>query len=233
MKKSLIISLITIIAGLIIWDSFIRKYPIPDPVIIIDYQYDTDTIWRDTLYLIGDPYPVPTPPRTIIRYEMDSVALNYFKLTISKQNIYIASLLDTISIHQNYIKQFPKNPKLLELSLIKDSLSLGLLQIFGRAEKKNWPINLNRFNYRWDYVNGLSRKITKLPPAEEKSFAQYFAGGGVDLLWRSPYISGKIEKDYARIRLYGNAQIGLLNSETSSIKIGVDYKFNGKDRNHK
>ena len=230
MKKSLIIILIIIIIGLIIWDSFIRKYPIPDP--IINYEYVTDTLYKPEPYPIPEPYPVPTPPRTIIKYEVDSVTLNYFKLTISKQNIYIASLLDTIAIHQNYIKQFPKNPKLLELSLIKDSLYLGLLQISGQAKKKNWPIDLNRFSYRWDYINDLSRKITKLPPTEEKPFAQYFVGGGVDLLWHSPYISGKIEKDWARIRLYSNADIGLLNWETSSIKIGIDYKLNGKDRNH-
>lgn len=232
MKKLLIIILIISIIGLIVWDSFIRKHSIPKPITLIDYQYSTDTVWVDTLYLIGDPYPVPTPPRTIIRYEMDSVALNYLKLIISKQRIYIAGLKDTITLHENYLKQFPSHPKLIELSLIKDSIMLGLLQISGQAESKQWPIDLNRFKYRWDYINDLTRIETKLPPIEEKPFAEYFVGGGVDLLWRSPYISGKIEKDLTRIRLYCNANIGLLNHETSSIKIGVDYKFNGKDRNH-
>lgn len=233
MKKTLIIILITIIIGLIIWDTFIREHKILDPIITIDYQYVTDTIWKDTLYLKGDPYPIPTPLKYLIRYKIDSTAIKNLKLILSEKNLYIAGLKDTITLHESYLKQFPNNPKLIELSLIKDTMVLGLLQISGQAESKSWPIDLNRFDYRWDYVNDLTRRNTKLPPIKEKFFAEYFVGGGYDLIWRSPYISGEIEKDLQRIRLYCNADIGLLNWETSSIKIGVDYKINVKNRNNK
>jgi len=226
MKRSLIIILIITIIGLIIWDHFFRKHPTFDPITIIDYQYVTDTIWEDTLYLLGDPYPVPTPPHIIIKYEVDSITLNYYKLKISNQNILIAGLLDTIAVHENYLKQFPRHPKLIELSLIKDSLLLGLLQISGQAESKNWPIDLNRFDYRWDYINDLTRRNIKTPPIEEKHFAQYFVGGGVDLLWLSPYIGFTVEKPFRRIRLYSDINIGLLNKNTSGIRLGLKYQIN-------
>ena len=230
MKKSVIITLLIIIIGLIIYNTFIRKYPILDP--IINYEYITDTLYIPKPYSVPEPYPVPTPPRIIIRYEVDSITLNYYKLKISKQNILIAGLLDTIAIHENYLKQYPSNPKFIDMFLIRDTLSLGLLQILGHVENKSWPIDLNRFDYKWDYINNLTRRDTKLPPLKEKSYVKYFGGGGVDLLWLSPYIDFTVEKELQRIRLYSNINLGLLNKNSSSIKIGIDYRFNVKDRNH-
>ena len=227
MKKTPIIILITIIIGLIIWDTFIREHKIPDPIITIDYQYVTDTIWKDTLYLKGDPYPIPTPPKYLIRYKIDSTLIKNLKLILSEKNLYIAGLKDTITLHKSYLKQFPNNPKLIELSLIKDTIELGLLQISGQAESKQWPIDLNRFDYKWDYVNDLTRRNTKSPPIKEKFFAEYFVGGGYNLLYSSPYIDFSAEKGLQRIWLYSNIQIGLLNKETSSIKVGVKYQISG------
>ena len=113
MKKLLLITLSFIILSLIFWDSFIRKHPISDSITTIDYQYITDTVWKDTLYLIGDPYPIPTPPRIITKYKTDSIAIKNLQLLISKQDVLIAGLKDTITLRESYLKQFPSHPKLI------------------------------------------------------------------------------------------------------------------------
>lgn len=229
MKNTLLTTLFLIIAGLIIWDIFFRSKPIPEPD--ISYQYITDTIWDSIPYIVPEPYPIYTPPRTVIIYEADSQALKKYELRLNDQDLLISSLNSTIHIHELYLKQYPSNPKLLAIDLKKDSMSVGLLNITGISQKNKWPIDLVRFNYRWTNDRGLSRSSTLTPPVKERFPIEYFAGGGVDLLYLSPYLSGRAEKDWARIRLYGDVQIGLLKKETSGIKVGVDYKFNGTSRN--
>ena len=216
MKNTLLTLLILLIVGLIVWDAFIRKHPLSEPV--ISYQYITDTVWDSIPYAVPEPYPVPTPPRTVTLYEVDSVVVNSLKILISKRDLLIASLKDTISIHKDYLKQYPSNPKLLAIDLKQDSMSVGLLNITGIPQEDKWPIDLARFNYRWTNDADLSRSPTLTPPTEEQQpFANYFVGGGVDLLYLSPYISGRIEKEWARIRLYGNIDAGLLKIESSGI----------------
>ena len=229
MKNFLIIFSISTIIGLIVWDTKFRKHPTPPSV--ISYSYIPDTIYIPAPYPIPEPYPVETPPRIITYYQVDSTAIDSMSLIISELDIMVMGLLDTISIHQNYFKQYPSNPKLLTIDLKKDSMSVGLLNITGIPQKDKWPIDLARFNYRWLNDGGLSRSPTLQPPTKERSPLEYFVGGGVDFLYLSPYVSGSIEKDWARIRLYSTAEFGLLKKEANSIKLGVDYKFNGKNRN--
>ena len=229
MKNTLLTTLFIIIIGLIVWDIFFRKHPVPEP--IIDYQYITDTIWDSIPYNVPEPYPVYTQPRTVTLYLADTNMLNQYKLQLAEKNLIIAGLIDTIRIHEGYLKQYPSNPKLLAIDLQKDSMSVGLLNITGIPQEDKWPIDLARFNYRWTNDRGLSRSSTLTPPTKERSPFEYFVGGGVDLLYLSPYVSGRIEKDWTRIRLYGNIDVGLLKSESSGIKLGVDYKFNGTSPN--
>jgi len=228
MKNILLTTLLLIIAGLIIWDIFFRIKPIPEP--IIDYQYITDTIWDSIPYAVPEPYPVYTPPRTVTIHVADSQALKDYELRLNDQDLLISSLDSTIRVHELYLKQYPANPKLLAIDLKKDSMSVGLLNITGIPQEDKWPIDLARFNYRWTNDADLSRSPTLTPPTLEKPFAEYFVGGGVDLLYLSPYLSGRAEKDWARIRLYGDVQVGLLKKESSGIRVGIDYKLNGANR---
>ncbi len=215
--------------GFWVYITLIRKYP--EPEIVDDYQYKTDTLYKDTLYLPGKPYPVPTPPRTVKIYLTDSSVIDSLKLLLQDQEVIIAGLEDTIALHEAYLKQFPENPKILNMDLSRDTLNFGLLFISGQIQERSWPIDLNRFNYRWSYASDLSRHPTHSPPVQEKPFAEYYAGGGFDFLWLSPYLNGRIEKNWARFQFYGDAQIGLLNLKASDIKVGLNYKFNGQSFN--
>jgi len=226
-KKYLEIIILIIILGFITWYILIRKEPVVEP--LIRYKYKTDTIYADTIYIPGKPYPIKTPPKTITIYEVNNAALDSLIIIISQDSIIISDLKFQIAIHENYLKQFPSNPKLIQLGLHRDTLSLGLLNIGGFVSEYNFPIYLNEFRYKWT-VKGMSHETYQLPTLEEhKPFAHYFVGGGVDLLYLSPIVSGKIEKSWTRIRLYGTADVGLLKKEASSIKLGIDYRINGKN----
>jgi len=224
MKIFLNISLILGLLGIIGYLIFFNK---PKPIIEIEYDYITDTIYADTTYLPSEPYPIPTPPKIVTIYEIDSLALDLLKLKLVQDslhyNIIIQGLETVIAIHENYIKQFPQNPKLIGLELQRDTLSLGLLNISGNIIKYEYPIFLNRFRYQWT-LSGLSHE-THLPPTLKSYFADYFVGGGVDVLWKSPYFSFRVEKEWTRIRLYGSTQIGLLKREANQLKIGIDYNL--------
>lgn len=226
LQKYLIIINLCLIIGIILYFSLFRKKPIPSQPI---YNYITDTIHDSIPYPIPIPYLITTPPRIVTEYLVDSVAIDSLKLLMTQDSIIIAGLKSQILIHQNYLKQFPRNPKLLSLDLKRDSLVLGLLQISGIPEKDKWPIDLNLYSYRWDFNNNFTRTdITQLPPTRQRLNLQYFVGGGVDLLYLSPYVSGRIEQEWTRIRLYGNAQVGLLKKESSTLEIGAEYKINVK-----
>jgi len=211
-----------ILQGLVVWYFFFRKPIIPPSD--TEYVYVTDTVWLDTVIVVSEPYYIHTPPKTVIIYKTDSSSLDSLSLILKEKEIVIASLKDSISIHENYLKQFPSNPKILGMDLNKDSLSLGLLSISGQTQINSWPINLDRFDYRWVHGSDLSRHPTQSPPIKERSQTQYFMGGGVDLLKTSPYILGRIQKDWARIMLYGDIRLGLLEIETSGIQIGINYE---------
>lgn len=211
------------------WDLFIRKGPSPE--VHIDYQYITDTIPDSIPYPVPEPYPIYTQPHTVTIYSVDTNTINSLKMELVEKDLIITSLTDTIKVYESYLKQFPSNPKLLAIDLKKDSMSVGLLNITGIPQEDKWPIDLARFNYRWTNDRGLSRSSTLTPPTKVRSPFEYFVGGGVDFFYLSPYVSGRIEKDLARIRLYGNINLGLLNKNTSGIKVGIDYKFYGKRPN--
>jgi len=223
------IILVVIILGIVIWYVFFKK-PIPIPS-QVEYIYVTDTIYKSVPYKVLVPYEVYTPPQYLIRYQIDSSRIDSLKLVLNNDSLIIEGLKSQIIIHQNYIKQFPENPKLLNLNLFRDSLSLATLPISGIIQEEKWPLDLNLYSYNWDLSTGFTRKNnTSLSPTEEGSKIQYYVGGGVDLLWLSPYLSGRIEKEWARVRIYGNANVGLLRKESSKIEIGGEYKLNAKDR---
>lgn len=232
MKKNILIGvLLLIIGGLVTWFIFFKKKPIPEPQ--ISYIYLSDTIYVDRVFNVPIHPGTVTPPITIIKYRTDSMALDSLNLIIGQQNITITSLKDSITINNYYLKQFPYNPKLISFILRRDTMKAGLLSISGVVEERAWPIDLNNWEYAWDFNSDLTRHPTSSPPTQDMPLANFYVGGGVDLIDLSPYLSGRVERDFRRIRLYGDARIGLLKKETHGIYIGLDYKLNGKNSNNR
>lgn len=207
--------------GLFIWYVFIRD---EGPTVVPNMNYKTKIVNIPVPYEVGIPYSVGTKPITIFKYKTDTAALDSLKLIIYQNEIRIRGLEEEVSISMDFIKYFTKNPKLLELNLNRDTLSLSLLHIDGLVTQNVYPVFLNDFAYRWTY-NALTH--TKLPPPviEKSQWANYYAGGGIDVVWLSPYIDFRVEKSWTRIRAYTDFQIGLLKREGSQVRIGVQYKL--------
>ena len=211
---------IFLLIAIIVWLFFFRK---PDTVYIPDTQYITDTIWIDKPYPVPVPYEVQLPPKTVEIYLKDQKAIDSLKVILSEKDIILQGLYSYISISQDYLKQFPKNPKLIELNLSADSLSLSTLSITGITQSATFPISLQAFKYKWT-IEGLGRFPVKPPPAPKTPIG-LFAGGGFNFLYTSPTLDFTAEKDWARIRAYGDIRLGLLKKEASSFNLGLKYKF--------
>lgn len=227
MKKIFNTFVVSALIGSIIFLVFFNE---PEVVNTISYEYTTDTIFLDTLYVPGDPYPVSTPPKTVIEFVTDSNLISALRIQLRDQDILITSLEDSLLISSLYLKQFVSNPKFLSMNLSKDSLEIGMLRINGKVSDNRWPIDLLAFNYKWDNEVGLSRaNVTRPPPVVEKQpFAQLYAGGGTDILNSSPFLSFTAQKSWTRIMISLNTDLGLLHNETNSIKLGLNYSLNGK-----
>lgn len=218
--------LVLVLVGLVVWLVFFRK-----PVVTIEYKYITDTIIDSVPYAVPEPYEVYTPPITLIEYVVDSSEIERLRLLLHGQYIIVASLQDSIEIHENFLKSHPSNPKLLGLDLSRDTLQFGLLEISGIPKGYIWPIDLNYYSYRWNLSQGFTReeiKPTVLPPTLKEPFANYYVGGAVDIWNLMPQVSFRAEKELASVRLYIDTRIGLLDVNTSNLSLGIEYHINGK-----
>jgi len=227
MKNTFIILLILAIIGLIVWDIFFRKDPPQETV--VNYEYVTDTVYVDIPYEVIKYKKILTPPQTIKIYEIDSTAIKDLEWMIFDQELLIEGYKQTIALHENYIKQYPTNPKLIAMVLGRDSLSLALLQITGQVVERSWPLDLNWFKYNWNYNSNLTRHPTKPPPIED-SFIQFFVGGGVDITNLSPMVSARGEMSFNKVRLFTDSHINMRTPETSIFRLGLEYKLYGKNR---
>jgi len=225
-KNIYILTLLLIIASAVAWYFFIREDPVPEQVTM--YEYTTDTIFVQVPYEVPVPYSVPTPPLTVTIYKVDSAAIQGLRLIIADQELKITGLKDTISLHENYIKQYPRNPKFLSMELNRDSLNLGLLQISGQIEERSWPIDLNAWSYNWNFDSDLSRHATQPPPIKKPELFQLLIGGGADLLASSSYGSLRAEFHIKKFRIYSDANLLFKIPEASNVRVGLEYKIYGR-----
>lgn len=138
----------------------------------------------DTTY-VPIPYPVmggivrdTVKPDVVTIYQQDSSALKNLRIKLIEDSlrfsIIIQSLTDTIEqlrIHELYLTQFPKNPKLLGLQLYKDSLNLDLLNIDGVIHSEKYSLFLDNYYYRWsDGVMGYSKVKKKISLRKIKQY---------------------------------------------------------------
>lgn len=214
-----------IILILVLLVSYLLIFYKGKPVSYPEPHYVFDTVFLDKPYPVPLPYPVEVPIQGITVYLKDSVALDSMNILIQEKDFIIQGLEREILISKNFLKQFPSNPKILELNLSSDTLNLSLLNLDGTPSSSNYGLRLSDHKYKWTN-DGLSQ--IKINPHQVKKSINlnYFAGGGVNFLYLSPFASFGLETDIARIRLYSDIEVGLLKHEASSINLGVKYRIN-------
>jgi hypothetical protein len=208
----------------------IKKPKVPEYEIITH----TDTIRIEKPIKPASPYQVKALPKTITEYHIvkvkDLEELAKIKLKVLNDSLIIQDLKQRIAIHENYLKLFPTNPKLISLDLTKTNLSLSLLEIDGIAKKYDYPLSIDQFKYRWsDGGFSMKREISK----EIRNRINYYVGvsgafysiQGLKNMEITPFTHFKIEKRWARSNLYLDSSLGLLNNIPTQFQMGIEYNL--------
>lgn len=182
-------------------------------------------------------FPKPYPEIQIIRdtlkpdrvmiYQEDSSRIRELELRILKDSLHysfiIQGLQEEIEISENFLKLYPQNPKLVEMSLFRDSLNLSLLGINGQVYSEHYNLFYQDYNYRWSSgVMGYSK--TKYRPQEPR--LSHYLIFGFDLLHRKPF--GEFQLDF---RFNNNlfaflwASEVLLFNEKPRLEVGLKFRI--------
>lgn len=154
------LGIITILGIVVLVQGFNKKTQnIPNNT----YNYKTDTTYlkkeykelREEIKTLkkGLEGMVKTPPKNIYYYNTTQVTNPIDKIPDSLVYI-VPKTNEKIVIADNYIKNFPKADKLIDFTLTREQLVMGLVDISGVVKQKDWPIYLDRYDYYW-YGNSL------------------------------------------------------------------------------
>ena len=222
--------IVTLLIIVVINDCSKPRIPL-EPEIV--YNYETDTVYSDRGYeekyleAIKEVDRWKTaPPKTIIKWkEPDLSNIDLQKLPDSLLVI-IGELRDSIRIADNYIKYLPKNPKLIDINLTKDTLGLNLLNIDGRVTSYIYPIYLERFNYKWlegdlKYTS-TTHKTTKV---KENRFNNLFVNGGYEFRSKSPEVSLEYYINMGRFKLEANTGFPINNNNNIRADLKLGYRI--------
>lgn len=182
-------------------------------------------------------FPKPYPEIQIIRdtlkpdrvtiYQEDSSRIKELELRILKDSLHysfiIQGLQEEIEISENFLKLYPQNPKLVEMSLFRDSLNLSLLGINGQVYSEHYNLFYQDYNYRWSSgVMGYSK--TKYRPQEPRlSHSLIF---GLDFLHRKPF--GEFQLDFRFNNdsfAFLRASEVLLFNEKPRLEVGLKFRI--------
>lgn len=221
-----LVSVLTIIGLLfyIDWDK--DKKPQPEL-----FPTKTDTVYINRPIQALKPYKKPVLPSVVTEYlfvESEDISkLESLKLRILNDSLVIEDLKTKITIHENYIKQFPINPKLVSLSLDKNNLSLSLLEIDGVAKSYDYPISTDYYKYRWsDKVFSAEKSVS---PTVRNRLNYYMGINSTFYGVITPSATFRIEKRWARNIISVNSSMELLEIKVPTITMNYEYNLrNGK-----
>ena len=57
------------------------------PDTLISYEYRTDTIWSDTVFILQEPLKIVTPPKTVTIYKTDTSSLDSLTILVKEKDI--------------------------------------------------------------------------------------------------------------------------------------------------
>lgn len=215
-----------IIIGLVLYIINLYKKDIPITE-VINTHTDT-TIVKDYFKPIK-PLKNITLPTTIIEYRPikveDKYVIKSLKLKITQDSLEILGLKEKLSLHQDYIKLYPKNPKLISLSLSQKLLTLSLLQTDGIIRDYNYNLFLDGYKYHW-LSNQMTLEYNR--PNIKRNPMGIYLGTSSTINNFDPLISVRAEKQWARKRIYLGTSLGLLSTERSRIEFGLEYNLIGK-----
>lgn len=158
------------------------------------YDYKTDTVYIDRGYETKYQEAIKevekwktAPPKTVIKWKEPDLRDVIIEKIPDSLLVIIEEQKERIAIQDNYIKLLPKNPKLVDISLKRDTLGLNLLNIDGRVNSYIYPIDLSIYEYKW--LEGdlkYTRTSTKTTKTKNNNFKNLYLNGGYDFFTQSP-----------------------------------------------
>lgn len=194
------------------------------------YKYKTDTVYVNSEYKGKYENLVKhylkksksTPPKSYIIWKTEDPKYITIKKVPDSILLKIDSLNKKIAISDSYIKNFPKNDKLINFGLKLDSLNITTINISGNTITKNYPLYLDKFSYQW-YDNELHHYDIKNKKKLKNIFNQLYINGGYDFLFKKPTIGAEYFIIINKLKLGVNSNI-ILQPETK-VNLGVNLGY--------
>lgn len=185
----------------------------------------------DTTF-VGVPYPVPGPPgkdhwypRKVIVYEPDTPNMGKITLDSAKHLLRIIDSLgdQIVEISNQYLLQFPNNPKVIRARLTNDSLVFDLLKPDGRIYSNVYLPDY--YNNKYTF-NGF--ELTSDPVKHGLGInSESWAYAGYDLLFKCPTAEVEYVLSRKRIKL-GASAIGYIQKNPElGISVKAGFRLNG------
>jgi hypothetical protein len=177
------------------------------------------------------PYEIQLPPHITYKYMsyQDSMSL----VGIIDSLICLVSTgssHDTVFIKPNFLTFGPTQPKLINLDLSIDSLSLTLLNINAELFTKVYPLALGGYRYRFDGHNLSAEPFSTLygipkPSKWELNLFGYIGTNLINYPTISPMASVEFNVNYSRLRLSIEPTMTLNKTPELGLNTKLGYKL--------
>ena len=133
----------------------------------------TDTIWKKDTIKIPKPYNIYLKPEKVIVYKTDTFNKVYKEVKFINDTIVLLSNETTpMKVDKQFLLQYPTSSKLISFDLSNSKLQLDLLSTEGQITRNNYPLDFNRYKYRYSNNEMTVKKRTyfKLEPEVSYSY---------------------------------------------------------------
>ena len=194
------------------------------------YKYKTDTVYVNSEYKGKYENLVKyysrkgkvTPPKTVTIWKQGNTEYITLEKVPDSILVHIDSLNHKLAISDQYIKNFPKNDKLVNFGLKLDSLNITTISIDGVTKTKDYPLYLDKFGYQW-YDNELHHYNVKQKSKLKNKLNQFYINGGYDFYYQRPTIGAEYFIIMDKFKLGANSNL-IIQPETK-INLGLNLGY--------
>jgi hypothetical protein len=181
--------------------------PSVDPELI--YNYETDSIYYDRYFTLLDSVKgIKTKPHIVIKWKTPDLRIDTIYRIPGNVIIKLDSLEKLVIYNDNFLSNFPDNPKLLKLRLTIDSLNITKLNPDGNIFEDRIPLSLYSFDYEWQ--NRFYRIPVKYRKPDDYSslLNNYYINAEINpMISVKPFIGLEYNKHWRRFKIDINTSI--------------------------
>lgn len=197
------------------------------------YTYLPDTIYVDSDYSkeiqeLRDKVSdlIKTPPKVIYHYDKPNNTTTKIEKVPDSIILYIGELQKRLAISDQYLKNYPENHKLIDISLFRENMDITTLAIDGSLKKEQYPLYLDHYEYYW-VDNELRHKKRDKPYVytDPDKWKQLYINSGYDFITQSPNLEVDYSLLFKRFKLSAEAGAFINQDPTFYSKITLGYRL--------